>query len=122
ADDGITIKPGKGLIKGKFLAEVDGDGVPGGPWDTEAQARAAAEAWKQTTADRATENAAERARRDRIAEKFRNGEPVSNAEIESLGLKTGTSDMRWFMSTAANLFGLNSRDIRPIVKDLIRTS
>ncbi|MBP6616365.1 MAG: hypothetical protein KA195_00180, partial [Burkholderiaceae bacterium] len=122
AGDGITIKPGKGLIKGKFLAEVDGDGVPGGPWDTEQKARTAAEAWKQTTADRATEDAAERARRGRIADKFRAGEVVTNAEIESLGLKTGSSDMRWFMSTAANLFGLNSRDIRPLVKDLIRTS
>lgn len=121
-EDGITIKQGKGLIKGKFLADVDGDGVPGGPWDTEAKAREAAEAWKKTMADRATESATERARRDRIAEKFRKGEEVSNAEIESLGLKAGTSDMRWFMSTAANLFGLNSRDIRPIVKDLIRES
>jgi hypothetical protein len=121
ADDGIEIQQGRGLIKGKFLADVDGDGVPGGPWETEAQARQAAEAWKQTLAERQTQSAAERARRDSIAEKFRNGGEVTNAEIESLGLKLGSSDVRWFFPTAANLFGLSSRAIRPIVGDLIRT-
>ena len=119
-EDGIVIKPGKGFIVGKFISEVDGDGVPGGPFDTEDAAREAAEAWRTKKADRATESAAERARRDAMAEKIKAGAEPTAGEIKSLDLAAGESDIRWFFPTAANLFGLTSRQIRPIVAGLIR--
>ena len=120
SDDGIVIKPGKGFIVGKFISEVDGDGVPGGPFETEVSARAAAEAWRERKADRATESAAERARRDAMAERIKAGaEPTAN-EIKSLDLASPESDIRWFFPTAANLFGLTSRQIRPMVAAMIR--
>ena len=118
--DGIVIRPGKGLIKGKFKAEVDGVGLPGDAFNTEQEAYDAALKYREVLAKRANEGAEAQRRRDAIAESFRNGDQVTNAQIESLGLKPDFSDMRWFMSTAADLFGLNSRQIRPIVKDLIK--
>ena len=118
--DGIVIKPGKGLIKGKFKAEVDGVGLPGDAFNTEQEAYEAALKYREVLAKRANEGAEAQRRKDAIAESFRNGDQVTNAQIESLGLKSDFSDMRWFMSTAADLFGLNSRQIRPIVKDLIK--
>ena len=118
--DGIVIKPGKGLIKGKFKAEVDGVGLPGDAFNTEQEAYDAALKYREVLAKRANEGDEAQRRKDAIAESFRNGDQVTNAQIESLGLKSDFSDMRWFMSTAADLFGLNSRQIRPIVKDLIK--
>ena len=122
SDDGIKVRAGKGLIKGKFNAEADGDVVPGGPFDTEQAARAAALQWRAKSKQRADDAAAEKVRRDAIAQKFRDGKPVTAIEIKSLGLPAGTSDVRDFFGIAADLFGLKSRDIRPIVKDLIRES
>lgn len=119
-DDGIIIKRGKGLIKDKFLSEVDGDGVPGGPFDNESEARGAAEAWRAKKSDRATEDATERSRRDALAEKIKAGTEPTAGEIKSLDLAAGESDIRWFFPTAANLFSLNSRQIRPLVASLIR--
>jgi len=122
AEDGIVIRPGKGFIVGKFISEVDGDGVPGGPFDTEDAAREAAEAWRTKKADRATESATERARRDAMAEKIKAGTEPTAGEIKSLDLAAGESDIRWFFPTAANLFGLTSRQIRPMVSDMIRVA
>jgi proteasome lid subunit RPN8/RPN11 len=121
-EESIVVKAGKGLIKGKYLVDVDGDGAPGGPWDTPEQARRAGEEWKQKTIDSAKATDQERARWDAIAEKFKAGENVTTAEIESLGLKAGASDVRWFFPIAARLFNITSRDIRPIVKGFIRES
>lgn len=122
SNDGITVIPGKMLIKGKFLALIGDVSVPGGPWDTESAARDGAKAWKQQLEASARASTAEIARRDALADRLLAGEEVSDAQIESLGLKIGFSDVRWFFPVAANLFGLTSRQIRPLVKSLIRTS
>jgi hypothetical protein len=121
-EESIVVKEGKGLIKGKFLVDVDGDGAPGGPWNTPEQARLAGEEWKKKTIQNAKDSAQERARWNAIAEKLKAGQEVTTAQIESLGLKAGTSDVRWFFPIAARLFDITSRDIRPIVKSLIRDS
>lgn len=120
--DGIIVREGKGLIKGKFLAEVDGDDVPGGPFNTQEEAREAAHAWRARKAQSAANSAKEKARKDDLVQRIRAGEDLSPKLIESLGLASRSSDVRNFFPIAAELFGLTSRDIRPLVKDLIRTS
>lgn len=119
-DSTVVAIPGKGLIKGKFIVEVDGERAPGGPWDNEAAAVAAGEAWKLRKIAQAKDIADERQRWDRIADRIRGGEAPTDDEIRRLGLRLPASDVRWFFPIAAELFGLPSRAIRPTVANLIR--
>jgi hypothetical protein len=119
-DDGIVVTPGKGLIKGKFLSSADGNGTPGGPWNTEAEARAAAEAWRTRLEQAAAAATVERSRKDSFAQRLREGHQPTVAEVEGLGLRARGSDLTYFIPTAADLFGISSRAVRPLVKDLIR--
>lgn len=117
---GIRIKPGKGFITGKFLADLDGDSVPGGPWDTEEAARAAAEKWRETLVEWAKQSADMRARKDALVQRLKNGGEVADGDLKLLNLRAGTSDLKWFIPAAADLFGIGSRQVRPYIRDLIR--
>lgn len=123
-DDRIRVTPGKGLIKGKFLAEVDGMDVPGGPWDTQDAARNAAlqwaPQWRAVKAADAEARTSERRRKDVLVAKLRAGGDVSAADLDMLGLRAGSSDLRWFIPAAADLFGIPSRAVRPLIQDQIR--
>ena len=118
--DGIVITPGKGLIKGKFLSSVDGDGTPGGPWATEGEARNAALQWRKTKATRAAEAVADRNRKDSYLQKLRSGHTPTAQEVEGLGLRASGADLTYFIPRAADLFGITSRQVRPLIADLIR--
>jgi hypothetical protein len=120
ANESIAVEPGKGLITGKFLSSVDGDRTPGGPWSTEAEARAAAEAWRARLQDSAARTTADRARKDAFAQKLRDGHQPTPAEVELLGLRARGSDLTYFIPHAAELFGISSRAVRPLIADLIR--
>lgn len=120
-EDGITVHEGKGLIKGKFLSRVEGKGTPGGPWSTPDDARAAAVAWKARMAEGVAERAKERAKKDAMAQRLRDGATPTEAELRMIGLRPGSSDLRWFIPAVADLFGISSRAVRPLLGDLIRS-
>lgn len=120
-EDGITVHEGKGLIKGKFLSRVEGKGTPGGPWSTPDDARAAAVAWKVRMAEGVAERAKERAKKDAMAQRLRDGATPTEAELRMIGLRPGSSDLRWFIPAVADLFGISSRAVRPLLGDLIRS-
>lgn len=120
ADSGIVVREGKGHIAGKFLADADGEGVPGGPWATQDEAREAAQAWRAKTEDHKVDAAALRQRKDALVERLRDGQEPTAADLHLLGLRQGSSDLQWFIPSAADLFGINSRAVRPLIADLIR--
>jgi hypothetical protein len=119
-EDSIKIKPGKGIITGKFLSEIDGETVPGGPFDTEEQARNAAYEWGKSKEKENNETKAERSRKDKLAQKLLSGESVTPTDLAHLGIREGSSDLRWFIPRAADLFSISSRQVRPLIKELIR--
>lgn len=119
-ESGVTAIPGKGLIKDKFLAIVDGEYAPGGPWETEGAAIKAGEAWKLLQIDQARQKTQERERWDHLADKLRAGQRPTDNEIQMIGLRLPASDVRWFFPVAAQLFGVSSRSIRMKVASMIR--
>lgn len=120
SEDGITIRPGKGLIKDKFLADVDGDIVPGGPWDTREAARSAAEDYRQRKGERKAEDDRIRKQKDELADRLKSGGDVTEADLRLVNLRPGSSDLRWFIPATADLFGITSRAVRPHIADMIR--
>jgi hypothetical protein len=116
----IVVTEGKGLIKGKFLSAVDGKGTPGGPWESKLAAQQAAEAWRARLQQAASAANVERARKDRLVQKLRDGHEPTISEVESIGLRARGSDLTYFIPAAAELFGISSRAVRPLIKDIIR--
>lgn len=116
---GAKFKRGKGLIAGHFGVEVDGSVI--GNYHAKPE-DAVAEA-KQSMAGRAAaaKDKAERAEamtnlRDRLAA----GGEATDADLKLLGLKDGSSGLKWFIPAASELFGITSHAVRPRIKDLIR--
>lgn len=120
AGDGIEVRPGKGLIKDKFLADVDGEIVPGGPWNTPDEATAAAHAWRANRQQAKAEQVRQAEVKKGIADRIRAGGEPTDADLKAIGLRPGSSDLRWFIPAAADLFGISSRAVRPYIKDLIK--
>lgn len=116
---GAKWRRGKGLIAGHYGVEVDGEGIGNfhaKPEDAAAQA-------KQWLANRAAakdeadkHSAAVGKLRDRL---LSGGEPT-DADLKLLGLKDGSSGLKWFIPAAAKVFGITSHAVRPHVKDMIR--
>ena len=122
ADSRIKVVPGRGLIAGKFLAMVDGNIIPGGPHNTDTEALSSAESWRKKIDEHTKEEAGLRGKKDEIAKKLRAGGEASEADIKLLDLKPGASGLKWFIPAAADLFGVSSRSIRPVIASLIRTT
>lgn len=116
---GAKWRRGKGLIAGHYGVEVDGEGIGNyhaKPEDAAAQA-------KQWLANRAAakdeadkHSAAVGKLRDRL---LSGGEPT-DADLKLLGLKDGSSGLKWFIPAAAKVFGITSHAVRPHIKDMIR--
>ena len=115
----VSVYPGKGMIKDKWLSSHEGDGTPGGPWDTPEQAEAAAHEWGKRKAQRADELARKRAHKDAIAARLLAGGEPTDRDIEALGLRAGSSELKYFIPAAAELFGITSRAVRPHIADLV---
>jgi len=116
---GAKFKRGKGMIAGHFGVEVDGSVV--GNYHAKPE-DAVAEA-KQSLAGRAA-HAKEKAERADAMNKLRDrlvaGGEATDADLKLLGLKDGSSGLKWFIPAAAQLFGITSHAVRPRIKDLIR--
>jgi hypothetical protein len=118
----IEVYEGKGLIKGKYMASIDGDTVPNGPFNTQIEAQDAATNWIASKEKASQANKLERELKDSYITALRNGESLNSKQIESLNLRDGYSDMRWFIGAAADLFQVPSRQIRPYVNEIIKKS
>jgi len=111
---GCEFREGKGLAKGAWAVFLDGKAI----WNYEATKEKAAQEAKQRldnlkwSQDRKNDNDF------RVKEIIRRGEFNDN-DLKTLGLKP-SSDLRWFIPKAAEIFGLRSRDVRPVIKDLIK--
>jgi hypothetical protein len=55
-----------------------------------------------------------------IAERLKAGGEVSEADLQLLGLRS-RSGLKWFFPAAAELFGITSRQVRPYIKELVKT-
>ena len=116
---GAKWRRGKGLIAGHYGVEVDGEGIGNyhaKPEDAAAQA-------KQWLANRGPgkdgadqDTAAVGKLRDRLL----SGGESTDADLKLLGLKDGSSGLKWFIPAAAKVFGITSHAVRPHIKDMIR--
>lgn len=116
---GAKWRRGKGLIAGHYAVEVDGEtqgNFHAKPEDAVSEAKqwmANAKASKDE-ADRKTEAVGKM--RDRLL----SGGEVTDADLALLGLRDGSSGLKWFIPAAANVFGISSRAVRPYIADQIR--
>ena len=55
-----------------------------------------------------------------LRERLAAGGEATDADLKLLGLKDGSSGLKWFIPAAAELFGVTSHAVRPRIKDLIR--
>lgn len=117
---GVEVRPGKGLIKDKYLAEHDGEGVPGGPWNTPQEAEAAAHAHAEHKARRAREEQSKADLKAALRARLRDGGEPTDVDLQLVGLRAGSSDLKWFIPAAADLFGIPSRRVRPHIEKMIR--
>lgn len=118
--EGTTWSRGKGLIAGHYAVELPGKDILSAyhakPEDAAAQGKqwlSNRESSAKNKADRATALAA---MRDRLMA----GGEVTDMDLNRLGLKAGSSGLKWFIPAAAEVFGITSHAVRPHIKSLIR--
>lgn len=116
---GAKWRRGKGHIAGQYGVEVDGN-VLGGyhakPEDAVADYKQRAATRAQWAEDEARHTAAVGNLRERL---LSGGEPT-DSDLKLLGLKDGSSGLKWFIPAAAKVFGITSHAVRPHIKDMIR--
>jgi hypothetical protein len=118
--EGAVFKEGRGpLGRGKFFVELGGKMLG----NLQASKVDAVKEAKQRLANEefARQSATDRERRRAALEaKIRGGGEITDADLKFIGLRTGSSDLRWFIPAAADLFKISSRAVRPLIADLIR--
>lgn len=116
---GAKWRRGKGLIAGHYGVEVNGEVV--GNYHAKPE-DAVAEA-KQTLANRdqwAKDKAARTEAIGKMRERLLSGGEATDQDLQLLGLRSGSSGLEWFIPAAAEAFGINSRAVRPHIRDLIK--
>ena len=116
---GAKWRRGKGLIAGHYGVEVDGEGVGNfhaKPEDAAAQAKQ----WLDNRAAAKDEADKHSAAVGKLRERLLSGGEPTDADLKLLGLKDGSSGLKWFIPAAAEVFGITSHAVRPHIKDMIR--
>lgn len=116
---GAKWRRGKGLIAGHYGVDVNGEVV--GNYHAKPE-DAVAEA-KQTLANRdqwAKDKAARTEAIGKLRDRLMSGGEATDQDLQLLGLRAGSSGLEWFIPAAAEAFGVNSRAVRPHIRDLIR--
>lgn len=116
---GAKWKRGKGVINGHYGVELSGEVVGNFHKNPEDAAKDAYNVLlqRQQFAKEAEEKETNiKAARERIL----SGGEVTDADLKLMGIKASMSGMEYFISRAAKLFGIPSRQVRPFVKDLIK--
>lgn len=116
---GAKWRRGKGLIAGHYGVEINGE-VMG---NYHAKPEDAVRAARQSLANREA-GAKEKSDRAEAIGKMRDrllaGGEVTDVDLKLLGLRDGSSGLEWFIPTAAEVFGISSRSVRPHISDMIR--
>lgn len=116
---GAKWRRGKGLISGHYGVDVDGDVVG----NYHAKPEDAVSAAKQALAIRSAGAKATEEHAGAVAklkDRLMSGGDVTDADLNLLGLRPGSSGLQWFIPAAAKVFGITSHSVRPHIKDLIR--
>ena len=116
---GAKWRRGKGHIAGHYGVEVDGD-VLGGYHVRPEDAVADHKQRVATRARWAEEAAADKAAVGKLRDRLLSGGEPTDADLKLLGLKDGSSGLKWFIPAAAKVFGITSHAVRPHIKDMIR--
>lgn len=116
---GAKWRRGKGLIAGHYGVEVDGEGIGNfhaKPDDAAAQAKQ----WLANRAAAKDEADKHSAAVGNLRERLLSGGEPTDSDLKLLGLKDGSSGLKWFIPAAAKVFGITSHAVRPHIKDMIR--
>lgn len=116
---GAKWRRGKGLIAGHYGVEVDGEGIGNyhaKPEDAAAQAKQ----WLANRAAAKDEADKHSAAVGKLRDRLLSGGESTDADLKLLGLKDGSSGLKWFIPAAAKVFGITSHAVRPHIKDMIR--
>lgn len=113
-----SFRDGKGIASGKVAVEIDGDVVSNYHEKPEDAAKEAMKFMAQNSDWEAKSKAEESAIRE-LRSRLVGGGLASDNDLKLLGLRPGSSGMKWFIPAAARLFGVSPRAIRPIVSDMI---
>ena len=110
---------GKGVIAGQYGVEIGGSIVGNyhaKPEDAVAEAKQ--QLAKKSEFERAVQ-AKERAISS-IRERLLSCGEVTDGDLSMLGLRSGSAGLQWFIPAAAKLFGIGSREVRPLISEHIR--
>lgn len=117
---GAKFTRGKGLIAGHYAVEVDGK-TQGNYHEKPEDAVAQAKQWIANKADTERNEAARAAAVANMRERLTAGGDATDSDLKLLGLKDGSSGLKWFIPAAAEVFGITSHAVRPHIRELIRT-
>lgn len=116
---GAVWSRGNGRIAGHYAVKVDGE-VVGNYHEKPEAAVAEAKTFLANKEARAKDAANKDAAIGEIRTRLMDGGNATDNDIRRLGLRDGSSELKWFIPAAANAFGITSRAVRPYIKDLIR--
>jgi hypothetical protein len=117
---GAKFIEGKGVLgKGKWAVEIGGKMV-GNLMPSKEEAIKNTKMWLKNR-ELATKEKTERSDKLKsLANAIHSGKEITDSDLKTMGLKT-SSGLPWFIPAAAELFGISSREVRPMIKDLIKT-
>jgi len=116
---GAKFVRGKGSIAEHYGVAINGETV-GNFHARPEDAVAEAKKWLEWVAANNREKARKSAFIDEIRNRLLAGGDATDVELNCLGLRVGSSDLRWFIPAAAKVFGISSRAVRPLIADMIR--
>ena len=117
---GAKWRRGKGRIAGHYGVEVDGEAM-GNYHEKPEAAVAEAKQWLANRKASKVETERRAAALFALKDRLLSGGEVGDADLKMLGLRDGSSGLEWFIPAAAELFGISSRQVRPLIAEMIRT-
>jgi hypothetical protein len=117
---GAKFNRGKGRIAGHYGVDVGGEMMSNYHADP-VHAVAEAKQWIANRADNERNKAARSAAVGNMRDRLMAGGDVTDSDLKLLGLKDGSSGLKWFIPAAAEVFGITSHAVRPHIKAVIRT-
>lgn len=119
--DGASFLEGRGpLGSGKWGIEINGR-IFANLHPTKELAVAEAKQWVANRLEAQKAAAERKAKLAKLRAKLEAGEEATAAELKLLNLREGSSGLKWFIPAAAELFGITNRQVRPLIKELIKT-
>lgn len=118
--EGSKWSRGNGRIKGHYAVELPGGDVVGNYHENPEHAVGQAKDWLASRATVAKEKSDRAAAIGALRDRLMSGGEATASDLKLLGLKEGSSGLKWFIPAAAEVFGITSHAVRPHIKDMIR--